>query len=235
MTTSSRQRLLRRLSVVLSPFAIAILASAYWPTGSCSIALAEPIRGKGFGEVQAKTDTASYDDVTGINPPVVLPDSLDADGYRLLHFEDIASYEYIYPDNAMTFGMGLSSDAPFEKRIPEPIRSLDSTEIALTGFMMPIQIGKSGVTQFLLVRNMMICCYGVAPKMNEWVQVESATGEPLRYYPNMPVRVRGTFAVDEQVKDGYVAKLYAMTAKDLELVRPREFRRGGFMDRMLGQ
>jgi len=40
--------------------------------------------------------------------------------------------------------------------------------VAVTGFMLPTKMDKGLVTEFLLVKESMMCCYGVMPKINEW-------------------------------------------------------------------
>jgi hypothetical protein len=89
------------------------------------------------------------------------------------------------------------------------------------GFMMPVQMVKDNVTYFLLVRNQMLYCFGVAVGMNEWIYVTMKEGAQARYLPDVPVLVYGTLHVGEEMRDGMVASIYRM---DGEKLVPR----GGF-------
>ncbi len=42
---------------------------------------------------------------------------------------------------------------------------------SLKGFMLPMKVNGSLTTDFLLLKNQGLCCYGLPPKITEWVNV----------------------------------------------------------------
>ena len=153
--------------------------------------------------------------------------SLDSDGYRELTFEHFSDFQYQPPGGARIDNISpplpLDQDRPFEDRIPENLRSLDGAKVAVLGFSMPLAGSITAMTQFVLVRNMMICCYGVAPEMNEWIFVEARSEQKIRYHQNIPVVLRGVLHVNEVVEKGFVISLFEMEAHDLRILDYREF------------
>jgi hypothetical protein len=53
------------------------------------------------------------------------------------------------------------------------------------------------VTEFILLRNQGLCCFGTVPRMNEWVHVVMAEGTHAPYAMDLPITVFGTLSVGE--------------------------------------
>jgi hypothetical protein len=159
----------------------------------------------------------------------------DADGRRELTFEHLAAFDYTAPEGLRTepFEEPSTSTASFEERVPAEIRMLDETDVAIVGYLMPLAGTPEAMTKFLLVRNMMICCYAVVPKINEWVYVEADAGQKLRYIRDVPVLVGGELEVKESVESGLVLSLYRMRAGSMQILRREELI--AFYDRVLGR
>ena len=51
-----------------------------------------------------------------------------------------------------------------DRRFPEQIQALDGKEVALTGFMIPVVWEETKVEEFMLVRDLLACCFGGAPQ-----------------------------------------------------------------------
>ncbi|MGH7162583.1 MAG: hypothetical protein ACREID_03790, partial [Planctomycetota bacterium] len=66
------------------------------------------------------------------------------------------------------------------------------------------------------------CCYGVMPRMNEWVHVKMAPGKKAKFAIHVPLVAYGTLAVGEQIEDGIVMSLYRM--ESTEVTEPPLFR-----------
>ena len=78
----------------------------------------------------------------------------------------------------------------------------------VTGFMIPVKMEKGLVTEFLLMRNTMACCYGAVPNMNEWVIVKMKKGvAPLM---DVPVAFYGELKVGAMFENGYMTGLYEL-------------------------
>lgn len=141
------------------------------------------------------------------------------DRYKAVGFDVLAGFEY-QPSETMGLGGGtMPNDAePGEAAIPDAIKALDGKPIAVTGFMVPIDLRDGKVRYFLLVRNQMLCCYGVMPSMNEWIHVEMNESNRVEYVNDVPITVKGKLAVGEEIEDGVVMSLYRMNG---DSVTPR--------------
>jgi len=137
--------------------------------------------------------------------PEGAPDGGDRPLFKAITFNQLADWTYEFPE--------VGSTAPRDEPVPERIRDWSGTKIAIQGFMIPVKLeGEDSVTEFLLVRNQFACCFGVVPKMNEWVHVVMAPGKASRYLVDVPITVRGTFDASELIEDGLVMSLYRVTA-----------------------
>ena len=67
------------------------------------------------------------------------------------------------------------------------------------------------VPEFMLVRDLLGCCFGGAPQPDEWMEVVME-GEGADYFPYIPVLVTGTLSV-EGIEDeaGYAAGCFVLS------------------------
>ncbi|MDG1985882.1 MAG: DUF3299 domain-containing protein [Planctomycetota bacterium] len=97
---------------------------------------------------------------------------------------------------------------------PDRIRALDGQQVALTGYMIPLRWDQNKVPHFMLVRDLLQCCFGGAPEPDEWVDVDMAPGGTT-YWAYVPVVVRGTFKLAGQSDEaGYATGAFAIKATD---------------------
>jgi hypothetical protein len=75
--------------------------------------------------------------------------------------------------------------------------------------MLPVKMDKGLVTEFLLVKDPMMCCYGVMPKVNEWVVVRMV-GQGVPPLMDVPITFEGTLAVGQLYEGGYLTGLYLL-------------------------
>ena len=62
------------------------------------------------------------------------------------------------------------------RQIPDAVKVLNGKEVSLQGFILPMKFEHGLATEFLLMRNQSLCCYGVTPRITEWVNVRSSPG-----------------------------------------------------------
>lgn len=94
------------------------------------------------------------------------------------------------------------------RQIPAEIAQLDGQNVSVTGFMLPVRLKEGLVTEFLLVSDPMVCCYGAVPKVNEWITVRLADGiEPLM---DVPLAFAGVLRVGPVLDNGYLTTIYEM-------------------------
>jgi hypothetical protein len=120
-----------------------------------------------------------------------------------LGFETLASFPYALPD----ISAPAEAAAP-KPEIPAAVRAFDGRLVALSGYMMPLQLEEGRARQFVLVRNLASCCYGVTPNLNEYVLVTMRQG--VRPVMDVPITVAGTLKVGETYEDGYLVGIYQL-------------------------
>ena len=86
--------------------------------------------------------------------------------------EDALDLEKI-KETPLTFKtlMNWDYDVANNSPAPEIVKKLDGRKVRLTGFMYPLQEGKS-IQYFCLLRTTQTCCYGPRPQYNQYVFVE---------------------------------------------------------------
>lgn len=122
------------------------------------------------------------------------------DGYEPVGFDRLAAYSYTPPE---------TETAGPTNQIPEKIKALDQRKVAVTGFMLPTKMDKGLVTEFLLVKDPMMCCYGVMPKINEWVVVKMTAGG-VKALMDIPITFEGKLKVGEMFENGYLTGVYLL-------------------------
>jgi hypothetical protein len=133
---------------------------------------------------------------------LALPALRAADEPVAVGFDRLASFEFTAPES--------EEKAPeAEKQIPDRVRELDAKQVAVTGYMLPVKMDGGLVTEFLLVKDPMMCCYGVMPKVNEWVVVKMANkGVPPLM--DVPITFAGELKVGQIYEGGYLTGLYLL-------------------------
>jgi hypothetical protein len=141
-------------------------------------------------------------------------------GARLVTLTQLGNY----PVNEVGYVPGrMRADMPVPTpvAIPASIRALGGSEVAVPGYMMPYDEDKGGVTRFLLVRSIMVCCFGQPPRLNEIILCEMPGKEHCKFYYNVPIRVYGRLEVGEIREFGQVLALYRLAVRRIdELKRP---------------
>lgn len=98
-----------------------------------------------------------------------------------------------------------------ERIFPDQIQRLDKRRVALKGYMIPVIWEETEVVEFMLVRDLLACCFGGAPQPDEWVSVKMPEGKGAEYFSFLPVIVHGTFhiaALEDEA--GYAAGCFRM-------------------------
>ena len=165
--------------------------------------VADEIRGGTIDTTQigaiddSKVAEAAPDGVTPITWSVLNMQDLD--------MEDILD-ALLYPDEY--------EDGEFA--MPERIQQHHEQKISIVGYMIPIEWKKKVVPEFMLVRDLMGCCFGGAPQPDEWISVRMTEGG-ADYYPYIPVVVTGTLRV-EAIEDeaGYAAGCFHISGDAVE-------------------
>ena len=81
-----------------------------------------------------------------------------------------------------------------KRRFLRSIQSLDGKKVVIQGFLLPVKMDDGLAVEFLLMRNQSMCCYGVPPKINEWITVKMK-GKGVKAVMDQPIAVVGTLRV----------------------------------------
>jgi hypothetical protein len=135
------------------------------------------------------------------------PEPFDSEGYGVLDFTVLGEFEYpIYVK------IKEGEELP---PIPDEVRVWDGKKVAITGFMNPVRFDREGVSEFLLVKDILGCCFGATPRMNHWIRVRMREGERAKFYAYDELTIFGALEVSEEIEDGYVMSVYRMTVHHL--------------------
>lgn len=103
-----------------------------------------------------------------------------------------------------------------DDKIPEPVMKLNGQKIKLAGFMLPVDFDQGKVNSFLLMNSRMACCFGVMPRINEFVFVKMPAGKTAEFMSDVPISVSGVLAIGEA---NLVDSLYMMVADKIVKVK----------------
>ncbi|MEO7412541.1 MAG: DUF3299 domain-containing protein [Opitutaceae bacterium] len=124
-------------------------------------------------------------------------------GYLKLSFDHLASFSFVVP----TGDEGAAAKSA-DQQIPTNVKSWNGKKAQLVGFMIPVKMEKGLVTEFLLMRNTLACCYGATPSVNEWVTVKMKKGIPPTM--DVPVEFYGELKVKAVFENGYLSGIYQL-------------------------
>jgi hypothetical protein len=134
-------------------------------------------------------------------------------------FSKLSSFDYHDPAPYTARTWEAEGGAPKE-RIPEEVRDLDGGRVMIAGFMVPLAFDRRGnVEAFALSQDLLFCCYGIPPAMNEWIMITVESGVPVTYMKDTPIAVFGKLDVGEQLDDGFVLSMYRMEAVEVTDLR----------------
>lgn len=115
-----------------------------------------------------------------------------------------------------TLKFDIEKGAPFERSmLTKPIEALDGRTVKIRGYILPSFL-QNGLTQFVLVRDNMECCFGPGAAIYDCVVVEMKPGRSTDFSVR-PVAVTGTFSIREMLDaDGNPAAIYHLDGDAVE-------------------
>lgn len=102
----------------------------------------------------------------------------------------------------------MEKDDPFERSmLTEKIVALAGKSVRIRGFILP-SFKQDGLTEFVLVRDNMECCFGPGAALYDCIMVRMEPGKSTSFSVR-PVTVEGQFSIDEwRDFDGVVRAIY---------------------------
>ena len=145
--------------------------------------------------------------------------------YYDLNFEILAGFPAEPPDISIPKRYDPAVHPPRPALdVPTSILSLDGQKISVVGFMIPMVTEDSKVLSFVLAQSRMTCCYGVVPKLNQWIYVRMAEGRPTESMMDVPVTVFGTMTVGTKFDEQNMGWcLYRMVSDRVDLPKKSWF------------
>jgi hypothetical protein len=135
--------------------------------------------------------------------------------YLNLTFATLASFPFKVTPEVADANDNLDIAALHTReQIPDSVKVLSGKSAAITGFMLPVRVEGGLTSDFLLLRNQSACCYGVMPRVNEWVIVRMP-GKGVKPVMDVPITALGTFHVGEIRENGQLVGIYALDCDQL--------------------
>jgi hypothetical protein len=109
----------------------------------------------------------------------------------------------------------MEKGAPFTSDLlPKRVTALEETRVRIRGYILP-SFQQTGLTQFVLVRDNMECCFGPGAALYDCIVVRMERGKSADFSIR-PVAVQGTFRLQElRGPDGNHLAIYAMEGEDV--------------------
>jgi len=112
--------------------------------------------------------------------------------------------------------LDLKKDQPFRPGLlTDDVKKLDKVLVRLRGYILPGVLEK-GITQFVLVRDNMECCFGPGAALHDCVMVEMNEGVSVEF-TTRPVTVEGVFSLREiKTPDGMYLSIYRLAGRSVK-------------------
>jgi hypothetical protein len=94
--------------------------------------------------------------------------------------------------------------------IPPDARAWNGRKVSIRGYVVPVDLDRSGIREFVLSASVDSCHFGVLGGPDEWIYVTMAEGTRIPGTGVSPVTVFGVLDVGEDVRSGVVDSLYRM-------------------------
>ncbi len=131
--------------------------------------------------------------------------------YSLIGFDKLASYNFEIDDAPFT---NQPAADKANNQIPDRVKAFDQQKVSIKGFMLPLKVSEGVVTEFLIMKDQSMCCYGSVPKITEWVSVKT-TGHGVKPIMDQPISILGTLHVGAMRENGYLIGIYQMDGDKL--------------------
>jgi len=112
-----------------------------------------------------------------------------------------------------TIKFEMKKGTPFKRKmLTKKINELDGKSITIRGYILP-SFQQNGITQFVLVRDNMECCFGPGAALFDCILVEMVKGKSTSFTVR-PVSVTGKFTVSEfKDPDGKHLAIYRLAGE----------------------
>jgi hypothetical protein len=134
--------------------------------------------------------------------------------YPSVGFDKLASYSFEVPDDGPITNQTAGAADKADEQIPATVKAFNQKRVSIKGFMLPLKVENGAVTEFLIMKDQSMCCYGNVPKITEWVSVKTAS-KGVKPIMDQPVSIQGTLHVGAMRENGYLVGIYQMDGEKL--------------------
>ncbi len=145
--------------------------------------------------------------------PAAAAPEMDGD-YLKTGFDVLAGYKFVAPpmDPVLSAG-GVRPTG--EEQIPAEVKALNGRKVVIQGYMIPVKMEGGLVTEFIVVSDPLVCCYGNVPEMNEWIVVKMTKGvQPLQ---DVPLSFYGKLKVGAMFENDFMVGIYYLDGDRMEV------------------
>ena len=89
-----------------------------------------------------------------------------SEDFEVAGFDKLSRFNFEGSDSPVSPADAAEASRKFMAQIPPAIKALNEKPVAVRGFMLPMKVEHGMVTEFLLLKNQMGCCFGVNPAIN---------------------------------------------------------------------
>jgi hypothetical protein len=134
--------------------------------------------------------------------------TIKGEDFYALGFDKLSAFDYVVTDAGTGASEADIAAARKRDQIPAWIHFYNDKRVVLTGYLLPLQIEKGLAKKLILMKDMSTCCFGAAPRMNDYVTVTMKNAiEPTQ---DIPVSITGVVHVSEQYDNGMVVSLFQL-------------------------
>lgn len=178
--------------------------------------------------VQPSEADASTLVVGGVDPTLAAKLKADPSAYAASKIENLVTFRMLSLagvdlDSLLDYLFSPETERAKAFKFPEAVQALDGKEAAIVGYMIPLEYKPKTdeIKVFMLVRDLMACCFGGAPRPDEWVYVEMDGDSSSKLYPYLPIVVRGKLKVGRLEDEfGLSSGVYSMKSTDVSEFKP---------------
>ncbi|MFT7486573.1 MAG: hypothetical protein ACI9F9_002428 [Candidatus Paceibacteria bacterium] len=137
----------------------------------------------------------------------------EPEGPLVITYRDLTLIDYDVDAmlDAMLFPEEYEEEEDDELDFPPELMALDGKEVSIVGYMIPGEIEQGNVRDFMLVRDLLGCCFGGTPMPDEWIDVTMEVDAEAEYRPYLPMRVTGVLTLGgEQDEAGFALGVYRL-------------------------
>jgi hypothetical protein len=223
--TEERRELDRELGIDTVPPPLELDASddGYSEYSGSSRAVRAATEGQSAAIDPAAVDPSTLT-VGGVDATLAARLKADPSAYATKKIENLVTFRMlsltgIDLDSLLDYLFSPETERAKAFKFPAEIKALDQKEAAIVGYMIPLEYKPKteDIKIFMLVRDLMACCFGGAPRPDEWVYVEMDGDSASKLYPYLPIVVRGKLTVGRLEDEfGLSSGVYSMKAKSVE-------------------